>query len=129
VIKMFDGLLIGSLVCGCYRAIKEALVEPIPAENWANKDLYHQDLMNGVPMKQCLKNAKSGKYKLNEKYPEPHRGKDGKVVIENYKLYKEDVLKYGAVQAHKWLNQGKYNLTQEELKRQEEELKKEYGLF
>lgn len=123
---MLHGLFIASLIGGCCQAIKEALVKPIPAENWANKELYNEDLMNGVPMKQIMKNVENGKYKLNEKYPEPHRDKDGKIVVENCNLYFDDVREYGAYQAYKWMQQGKYNLTPEELKKQNEDFEKKY---
>ena len=122
---MLDGLFIVSLVTSCYQAIKEALEPTIPADNWANKDLYYEDLMNGVSVEQRMKNVKNGKYKLTETYPEPHRDPaSGKIIIENCKLYNEDVINYGAYQAHKWVQQGKYNLTPEELKKQQEEYKK-----
>lgn len=131
---MFDGLLIASLIGTCVRGIKEYFEPTIPAENWANKELYHQDLMNGVSAKQRMKNVENGKYKLINKYPEPHRNpKTGKVVIENCLLYEKDLKKYGAYQTYKWVEQGKYNLTPEELakerKRIDEELRKKYGLL
>lgn len=129
---MFNGLFIASLIGSCVRGIKEAFEPTIPAENWANKELYHQDIMNGVSAEQRMKNVENGKYKLTEKYPEPHRDpKSGKIVIENCKLYHEDVKKYGAYQTYKWVEQGKYNLTPEELekerKRIDEELEKLYS--
>jgi hypothetical protein len=129
---MFDGLFIASLIGSCYQIIKEAFEPTIPSENWANKELYHQDLMNGVSVEQRMKNVKNGKYKLTEAYPEPHRDSDGKIIIENCLLYDEDLKKYGAVQTMKWIKQGKYNLTPEELekenKRIEEHFKKLYSL-
>ena len=45
-------------------AIKEMITPEIPAENWANQELYHKDIMDGVPIEQRLKNLKNGKYKL-----------------------------------------------------------------
>lgn len=130
---MLHGLFIASLVGTCYQVIKEAFEPTIPAENWANKELYHQDLMNGVSVEQRMKNVKNGKYKLAQTYPEPHRDPvSGKIVIENNLLYKEDLRKYGAVQTYKWVKQGKYNLTSEELKKEynriEDEMKRLYGL-
>ena len=129
MINMFNGLFAASLIGSfgsLYKSIKEKSEPTIPAENWANKELYHQDLMNGVSAEQRIKNVKNGKYKLVEEHPEPHRdSQTGKIVIENDKLYKEDVLKYGAYQAQKWVHQGKYNLTPEELEKRREEIKKE----
>jgi hypothetical protein len=129
---MFGLLGLVSILGTGYHLIKESCEPTIPAENWANKELYYQDMMNGVSAEQRMKNVKNGKYKLVEKYPEPHRDKNGKIIIENSKLYKEDCLKYGAVQAQKWVKQGKYNLTPEELVEEHERISKEmeklYGL-
>ena len=121
---MLDGLFIASLIGTAYQMIKEACEPTIPAENWANKELIHKDKMNGISEKEFVRNLANGKYKLTTKYPEPHRDKDGKIIIENCALYKEDVKNYGAYQAQQWVKQGKYNLTPEELEKQREEYKK-----
>lgn len=119
-------LVLGSVIAA-HETIKEKLHPTIPAENWANKDLYYEDMAKGVSPEQLTKNLANGKYKVDDVYPEPHRdSKTGKVVIENDKLYKEDVHKYGAYQAHKWMYQGKYNLTPEELIKRREEIDKEW---
>ena len=78
--------------------------------------------MNGISEKEFARNLANGKYKLTETYPEPHRMEDGRIIIE---LYKEDCNKYGVPQAHKWMRQGKYNLTSEELKKQKEKFDKD----
>ena len=123
---MFNGLFIASIIGTCFEAIKEACEPTIPAENWGNKDLIYKDRMSGMSEKQILKNIENGKYIMTEKYPEPHRDPvDGKIVIENSKLYNEDLFKYGAVQTMKWVKQGKYNLTPEELEKERERIKKE----
>lgn len=121
---MLDGLFVVSLVGTIYQAIKEACEPTIPAEDWANKELYHKDLMDGVSVEQRMKNLKNGKYKLTETHPEPHRDKDGKIIIENCLLFEEDKKKYGVAQAYKWVKQGKYNLTPEELEKENERIKK-----
>lgn len=130
---MLDGLFVASLIGTCVQAIKESCQPKIPAENWANKELYHKDLMSGISGEQLMKNVKNGKYKLTENYPEPHRGKNGKIIIENTPLYKKDLERYGAYQTYKWVEQGKYNLTPEELKKEEERIeeyfKELYGLL
>lgn len=123
---MFGLLGLVSIVGTSYQLIKEAFEPTIPAENWANKDLYHQDMMNGVSAEQRMKNVKNGKYKMTETYPEPHRDANGKIIIENCKLYYDDVNKYGAYQAQQWVKQGKYNLTPEELKKENERIKAKY---
>ena len=65
---------------------------------------------------------KIGQYKASQSapkytppsHPEPHRDPEsGKIIIENCKLYHEDVDKYGASQAQKWVREGKYNLSPE----------------
>lgn len=125
---MFDGVFIVSLIGTCYQAIKDAFEPTVPAENWANKELYHKDLVDGIPVEQRMKNLKNGKYKLTETYPEPHRDPvDGKIIIENCTLYNEDLFNYGAVQTMKWVKQGKYNLTPEELEKERESHKKKMG--
>lgn len=131
---MFDGLFIASLIGSFAQAIKESRTPTIPAENWANKELYHKDIMSGVSAEQRMKNVENGKYKLTATYPEPHRDPvSGKIIIENCKLYYEDVEKYGAYQAQQWVKQGKYNLNPEELKKERERIKAElehmYGLL
>ena len=118
---MLHGLFIASLIGTCVQAIKESCAKPIPAENWANKELYHEDLMSGMSSKQLIKNVENGKYKLPiETYPEPHRMEDGRIIIENDTLYYEDIKRYGAYQAQQWVKQGKYNLTPEELEKKHE---------
>lgn len=126
---MFDGLFIASIIGSFARIIKESTEPTIPSENWANKELYHQDLMNGVPVEERIKNLKNGKYRLEEKYPKPHRNKDGKIVIENCLLYNEDIQKYGRVQTVKWAKQGRYNLMPKELEKERERIKKELKHF
>lgn len=121
---MLDGLFIASLIGSCVQAIKEACEPTIPAENWANKDLYHKDLMSGMDSKQLMRNVQNGRYKLIEKHPEPHRDPiSGKIIIENCKLYDEDLMRYGAVQTMEWVKQGRYNLSPEKLKKEQERIK------
>ena len=123
---MLDGLFIVSMIATGIDAIKEKLEPTVPAENWANKELYNQDLMDGVPMKQIMKNLQNGKYKQTKVYPEPHRNKDGKIIIENNDLYMHDLLKHGAVQTSKWIKQGKYNLTPEELEEEHKRIQEKF---
>ena len=117
-----------ALLSNAPRVAKEKFTKEIPAENWANKELYHQDTMNGTSIQQRLKWAEEGRYKLPPNmYPEPHRDPvSGKIIIENNALYNEDVLKYGAYQAQQWVKQGKYNLAPEELEKEKERIKAKY---
>ena len=39
-----------------------------------------------------------------------------KIIIENCDLHREDIEKYGSTEVYKWVNQGKYNLNEEELR-------------
>ena len=119
-------LLLASLANICTELIKEAVTKPLPEGSWANKELYMKDLASDMSVKEIAKQARKGRYYLPPeqmpKYPEPHRDKDGKIIIENCKLYDEDLFKYGAVQTKEWVRQGKYNLTPEELKKEEERI-------
>lgn len=123
---MFDALFIVSIIGSCVDMFKERLEPVIPAKNWANKELYNKDIMNGVPIEQCMKNLRNGKYKATKSHPEPHRDASGKIVIENCKLYHEDLINHGSVQTMKWVEQGKYNLTKEELKKERERIEAKY---
>lgn len=123
---MLVGLFIASLIETCKQATKESFATTIPAENWANKELYYRDIMNGVSAEQRMKNLKNGKYKLTETYPEPHRDSNGKIIVENSLLYEKDMREYGAAQVMKWIRQGKYNLTPEEFKKERERINAKY---
>lgn len=124
---MFDGLFVASLIVTGVQGIKEKLEPTIPAENWGNKELYHKDLMDGISIEERMKNLKDGKYKLIETYPEPHRDPvSGKIIIENSLLYNEDIKNYGAYQVGQWVKQGKYNLTPDELEKENERIKKKF---
>ena len=94
-----DGLFIASLVGTCVQVVKEAFEPTVTMEQIRNE---------------------------RPKYPEPHRDASGKVVIENCKLFEEDKRKYGVIQAYKWVEQGKYNLTSKELEIERERIKKKY---
>lgn len=125
---MFDLLFIISIVGSAVQAVKEICAPTIPAENWGNKELYHQDIVDGVPIEQRLKNAENGKYKMTAPYPEPYRdAKYGNIIIQNNKLYDEDVDNYGVYQARKWAMQGKYNLSPEEYAKEIERIKLKFG--
>ena len=115
-----------SIFSTCAQLIKESTTPVISAENWANKDLIHEDTMKGISSKQFQRNLANGKYKMTATYPEPHRDKDGKVIIENCQLYDDDLIDHGAVQTMKWVKEGKYNLNAEELKIENLRIKKKF---
>lgn len=121
---MFDLLFAVSIVGTIVQIFKEATTKEVPAENWANKELYYKDMVNGVPIEQRMKNLENGKYKMANIYPEPHHDPvSGKIVIENNLLYQEDLRVHGAYKTMQWVKQGKYNLSPEELKKEHERLK------
>ena len=123
---MFNGLFIASLIGSAYNLIKEKCTPVITAEQWGNRELMHEDLMNGVTAKQQIKYAQQGRYVVKEKCPEPHRNERGQIMIENSQLWHEDLIKYGSVQTMKWAKQGKYNLEGEALKKEQERIEKHF---
>ena len=107
---MLHGLFIVSLICTVGQLIKEGCSPTIPSENWENKDLIYKDRMSGISDKEFHRNLVNGKYKVTEKYAKPYRNERGQIIIQNDRLWKEDLYKYGALQTKKWAYQGKYNL-------------------
>lgn len=125
---MFDIIFAISIVGSIIGIFKEACTPEIPAENFANQELYRNDIKRGMPVEERMKGVDNGRYRLTEKYPEPHRDPEsGKIIIENCKLYYDDVEKYGAVKARQWMKQGKYNLSPEELEKERERIRAKYG--
>lgn len=62
MIKM--GLLfLVSIVFAVAQAIKNAFTTPVPDEYCAHMELYYKDIVDGVPIEQCMKNLENGKYK------------------------------------------------------------------
>ena len=113
---MLDGVFIASIIGSCIHGIKEAFEPTIPAENWANQELIRKDMAKGMTVEEKLRNAERGRYIMTKNHSEPHRDLvDGKIVIENFRLYNEDILKYDTTQVDKWKNEGRYNLSPEEL--------------
>lgn len=111
--------------------IKEILTPTISAEQWANKELQQKDRMSGMSEKEIIRNAERGRYyipkEITDAYPIPHRDASNKIFIENSELYYDDVSRFGAIEARKWLRQGKYNLNAEELELERLRLKKKYA--
>ena len=75
---MFHIIGIAALVYTIIQIVKEELQPRIPAENWANMDLYHEDMMRGVPIEQRLKYVEEGRYKLTKTDSESYRTPDDK---------------------------------------------------
>ncbi len=61
---MINGIFIVSIIMAVIQLIKETFEPTIPAENYANKELYYKDIIDGVPVEQRMKNVKNGKYKI-----------------------------------------------------------------
>lgn len=97
--------------------LDQKLEPEVPAENWANRELYYKDMVDGMSPEERMRNLHKGRYKFSMQYLEPHRDpEDNKIIIENEELYWEDSRLHGSPLTHKWLSQGKYNLNQDELK-------------
>lgn len=91
---MFDGLGIIGIFAGAKQLIKESTEKPIPAENWNNKALMHEDKMNpDVSPQQFMKNLKDGKYCSSEVIPERYE-MPVKPIVDK-KRYNHDVRMYG----------------------------------
>lgn len=127
---MLDGLFVVSVIGTVVESIKEKFVKEVPLENWANKDLWNEDILNGVPIEECMKRLENGRYKkFNEQtkvYPKPHRDSNGEIVIENSQLYYNDIINYKPLQVQEWIEQGKYNLTPEELEKEKKRIEEKY---
>lgn len=61
---MFHIVGLMALVYTIIQIVKEDLQPRIPAENWENMDLYHEDMVRGVPIEQRLKYVREGRYKI-----------------------------------------------------------------
>ena len=66
-------LFIFSIILVCIEVFNEYREKEIPAEYWANKELYHKDVMDGVPIERRMKNLENGKYRLVETHSEQHK--------------------------------------------------------
>ena len=124
---MFDGLFIASLIGSVVDVFKEKTSKEIPAENWANRDLLHEDMAKGVSVEQQVKYAEQGRYKKTYTHPEPHRDPEtGKIIIENSMLYNHDCMNYTGEQVDKWIEEGKYNLSPAQLEAERRRLQEKY---
>ena len=63
-------LFVLSIIVALIQIIRERIEPEIPAENWANKELMHKDIMDCVPHEQIMKNLENGRYRLTEANPE-----------------------------------------------------------
>lgn len=124
---MLDGMFIVSLIGGIVQLIKENTQKTIPAENFANKELYYKDMVAGVSIEDRMKNLENGKYRYIKPITEPHRDyRTGKIIIEDSKSYDKDIRLYGAYRASVWVKQGKYNLSEEKLQEQHKRIDKHF---
>ncbi len=119
-------LFIVATIYTIYAMIREATAKEITKEDLENKDLYELDRLNRVPVEERLELVKKGRYKNdnNNECHRPHRDKNGKIVIENTLLWEEDLKKYNSMEVQKFILQGKYNLTQDELEKEKERIDK-----
>ena len=56
-------LFIVSIIFVIVQAVKDAFTQPVPDEYCAHMELYYKDIVDGVPLEQCMKNLENGKYK------------------------------------------------------------------
>lgn len=107
--------------------IKEKCTPVIPAENWQNRELIQNDILNPeCSNNQFMRNLASGKYRKPEQAVEPHRDIKGNVIIDNTVLFWEDVNshQYSTAQIEQFKQSGRYNLTAEESQMQREQQKR-----
>ena len=123
---MFDlACILGMLFTGG-EYLKEKL-EPKPPENClSNMELFQQDVLNGVPSEQRMKNMQNGKYVQRNVYPEPHRDKDGKIIIDDMDSFNRDKINLGALEAYNRAKRGAYNLSQEEIEKNRQKVEEKY---
>lgn len=60
---MFDLLFLVSIVGSIEQVFKEKFTKPMPDEYCNHMELYYKDIVDGVPIEQCMKNLENGKYK------------------------------------------------------------------
>lgn len=60
---MLNVLFIISIIGAIVQVFKEKAAVPVPDENCAHMELYYKDIVDGVPIEQCMKNIEDGKYK------------------------------------------------------------------
>lgn len=107
--------------------IKEKCTPVIPAENWQNRELIQNDILNPeCSNNQFMKNLVNGKYRKPEQAVEPHRDNAGNIIIDNTVLFWEDVNshQYSTAQIEQFKQSGRYNLTAEESQVQREQQKR-----
>ena len=120
----FAAIVLGSIEGSKY--VKEKL-EPKPPENaLGNMELFQQDVLDGVSSEQRMQNMMNGKYVQKEVYPEPHRGADGKIIIDDYEAFNRDKERYGALEAYNRARRGAYNLSEEEIEKNRQKIEEKY---
>lgn len=123
-------MVIAAIIYLASKIIKEKITPEIPAENWSNMDLYNQDVLNGVPIEERLKNLQNGKYKRPENQEAPHKDANGNIIIENLSLYEKDWEQYDVATINRFINEGRYNLSPEVAKKHRDDYfaKRQEGL-
>lgn len=56
-------LCIVSVVVSIVQMFKEKFTTQVPDEYCNHMELYYKDIVDGVPLEQCMKNLENGKYK------------------------------------------------------------------
>ncbi len=55
--------LILSIISTIVQEIKTIFMKTVPDQYCNHMELYYKDIVDGVPLEQCMKNLESGKYK------------------------------------------------------------------
>lgn len=105
---MLNAFGIIGLFAGIKQLIKESTEKSIPAENWNNKALMHEDKMNpDISPQQIMKNLEKGKYYSPTVIPERYE-MPVKPIVDK-KRYDYDVRMYGKNIADDNAKQGLYS--------------------
>ena len=59
---MFNALFILSVIGAIVELVRESCEKEVPDEYCANMELYYKDIVDGVPLEQCMNNLYGGKY-------------------------------------------------------------------
>lgn len=121
---MLDGLFIMSLIGTAIGFVKEGFQHSNIAREWDRK-VWREDIIRGASVEEQQYNIENGLY-IKETHIEPHRDCDGNIVIENAQLYYNDLMYYNPSQVYEWVEQGKYNLNEEELEKERKRIEEKY---
>jgi hypothetical protein len=56
-------LFVVSIIYAVVQGVKDFFTPAVPDEYCNHMELYYKDIVDGVPLEQCMKNLENGKYK------------------------------------------------------------------